>query len=116
MSEVFLITNILSKFLQKLGVSLTEAMAQVEITVCSLESMKNDDEFNRIWNENMNIGAENDTDEPDEQRKRKVPARLGGGDIISRTLSAKDSCRINSFYAALDVIITSLKKDLTKIV
>ncbi|CAF4783804.1 unnamed protein product, partial [Rotaria socialis] len=81
MSEVFLITNILSKFLQKLGVSLTEAIAQVEITICSLESMKKDDEFNRIWNETMNICAENDIDEPDEQRKRKVPARLGGGDI-----------------------------------
>ena len=52
MSEIFLITNILSKFLQKSGVSLTEAMVQVEMTICSLESMRNDDEFNRIWNEN----------------------------------------------------------------
>ncbi|CAF3062806.1 unnamed protein product [Rotaria socialis] len=72
--------------------------------------MKNDDEFNRIWNETMNICAENDIDEPDEQRKRKVPARLGGGDIISTTLAAKDNYRINSFYAVLDVIITSINE------
>ncbi|CAF4162315.1 unnamed protein product, partial [Rotaria sordida] len=110
MSEVFLITNILSKFLQKSGVSLTEAMAQVKMTICSLESMRNDDEFNRIWNETMNICAANDIDEPAEQRRRKIPARLGGGDILSTTLSAKDNYRINSFYAVLDLIITSIKE------
>lgn len=58
----------------------------------------------------MNICAENDIDGPDEQRKRKVPARLGGGDIVSTTLSAKANCRINSFYAVLNVIITSIKE------
>ncbi|CAF3969054.1 unnamed protein product [Rotaria sp. Silwood1] len=85
-------------------------MAQVKMTICSLESMRNDDEFNRIWNETMNICAANDIDEPAEQRRRKVPARLGGGDIVSTTLSAKDNYRINSFYAVLDLIITSIKE------
>ena len=106
MSEVFLITNLLSKILQKSCVSLAEAMVQVEMTICSLESVRNDDEFNRIWNKTMNICAANDIDE----QRRKVPARLDGGNIVSTTLSAKDNYRINSFHAVLDLIITSIKE------
>jgi len=110
MSEVFLITNILSKFLQRSDVSLTQALVKVKITICSLESMKNDHEFERIWNETMVICTMNNIDEPDEHRKRKIPARLGGGDVVSTTLSVKDNYRINSFYAVLDVIIMSIKE------
>ncbi len=72
--------------------------------------MKNDHEFERIWNEIMDICIMNNIDEPDEHRKRKIPARLGGGDIVSTTLSVKDNYRINSFYVVLDVIIMSIKE------
>ena len=58
----------------------------------------------------MNICAANDIDEPDEQRRRKVSARLDGGDIVSTILSTKDNYRINAFYAVLDLIITSIKE------
>jgi hypothetical protein len=58
----------------------------------------------------MNVCAINNIDEPTECRKRKSPARLGGGDIASTTLSIKDSYRVNSFYAVLYVIILSIKQ------
>jgi hypothetical protein len=42
-SEVFLIINILSKYLQKSDLSLTQALVQVKITIDSLESLKNEE-------------------------------------------------------------------------
>ena len=110
MSEVFLITNILSKYLQKSDLSLTQALIQVKITIDSLESLKNEEEFNRIWRETMNICEINSIDEPGERRRRKIPARFGGGDIVSTTLSIKDSYRVNSFDSVFDVIISSIKQ------
>jgi hypothetical protein len=110
MSEVFLITNILSKYLQKSGLSLTQALIQVKITIDSLKFLKNEEDFNRIWGETMNVCKVNNIDEPSGRRKRKIPARFGGGDVVSTTLSIKDSYRINSFDAVLDVIILSIKQ------
>ncbi|CAF1273934.1 unnamed protein product [Rotaria sordida] len=80
MSEVFLLTNILSKYLQKSDVSLTQALTQVKITIASLKSMRSEHEFNR------------------------------GSDVALATLSVKDNYRINSFYAVLDVITVSIKE------
>jgi hypothetical protein len=58
----------------------------------------------------MNVRAINNIDETSERRKRKIPASWDGGDIVSTTLSVKDSYRVNSFYAVLDVIILSIKQ------
>ncbi|CAF3343574.1 unnamed protein product [Rotaria sp. Silwood2] len=110
MSESFLITNILSKVLQKPDLPLTQASVQVKITIDSLESLRNENEFNRIWNETLNICVINDSDEPSERRRRKIPERLGGGDVVATTLCVKDSYLVNSFYAVLDAIILSIKE------
>ncbi|CAF1660887.1 unnamed protein product [Adineta ricciae] len=114
MIKVFLITNILSKYLQKSNVSLTQAMVQVNVTIDSLKSLKNEEDFNRIWSEAMSVCDAKNIDEPCERRKRKVPARFGGGDVLSTTLSVKDSYRIYSFDAVVDVIISSIKQRFDK--
>ena len=46
MNEVFLIANILSKFLQHANITLTDALAKVDITIDSLHSLQNEYEFN----------------------------------------------------------------------
>jgi hypothetical protein len=58
----------------------------------------------------MNVCVINNIDEPSERRKRKISARLGSDDVVSTTLSVKDSYHVNSFYAVLDVIILSIKQ------
>ncbi|CAF1507289.1 unnamed protein product [Rotaria sp. Silwood1] len=102
MSEMFLLTNILSKYLQKSDVSLIQALVQVKATVDSLESLRNENEFDRIWNTTVDLCDINNIDGPCERRKRKVSIRLGDGDVVSTALAIKDSYRINSFYAVLD--------------
>ncbi|CAF1033274.1 unnamed protein product [Rotaria sordida] len=109
MTEIYMITQILSKFLQRSNITLTDALAQVKITIDTLESLRNEDEFERIWHESMKICMNNNIDEPHERRKRKVPLKLGGGDINSSNLTIKDEYRVNSFYAVLDKIVTSIK-------
>ena len=47
-NEVFLITNILSKFLQHANITLTDALVKVDITIDSLHSLRNEYEFKRI--------------------------------------------------------------------
>ena len=110
MNEIYLITHILSKFLQSANLSLTDALAQVKITIDSLQSLRNEHEFKRIWDESMKICVANNIDEPDERRKRKVPLRLGGGEINPAKSTIQDEYRVNSFYAVLDIIVTSIKE------
>ncbi|CAF4273916.1 unnamed protein product [Rotaria sp. Silwood2] len=105
-----ILDNCLSKVLQKSDLPLTQASVQVKITIDSLESLRNENEFNRIWNETLNICVINDSDEPSERRRRKIPERLGGGDVVATTLCVKDSYLVNSFYAVLDAIILSIKE------
>ena len=92
-------TNVISIFLVRSDISLAQALIKINITICSLESMKNDYEFEGIWKEAVDIYMINDIDEPGEYRKRNVPQRLDDGDIISTTISSiKDNCRIGSFF------------------
>jgi hypothetical protein len=110
MSEIYLITHILSKFLQHSNITLTDALKKVKITIDSLESLRNESEFKRVWDESMKICTANDIDEPKERRKRKVPLRFGGGNIGAANSTIQDEYRENSFYAVLDNIITSIKE------
>ncbi len=48
MSEIYLITHILSKFLQHSNITLTDVLGKVKITIDSLESLRNESEFKRI--------------------------------------------------------------------
>jgi hypothetical protein len=110
MSEIYLITHILSKFLQHSNITLTDALKKVKITIDSLESLRNEYEFKRVWDESMKICTANDIDEPKERRKRKVPLRFGGGNIGAANSTIQDEYRENSFYAVLDNIITSIEE------
>ena len=85
-------------------------MKKVKITIDSLESLRNESEFKRVWDESMKICTANDIDEPKERRKRKVPLRFGGGNIGAANSTIQDEYRENSFYAVLDNIITSIKE------
>ncbi len=51
---------------------------------------------------------DNNINKPEERRKREVPLRFGGGDITPTNLTIKDEYCVNSFYAVLDNIVTSI--------
>ncbi|CAF4965576.1 unnamed protein product [Rotaria sp. Silwood1] len=110
MSEIYLITHILSKFLQHSNISLTDALAKVKVTIDSLQSLRDEHEFKRIWDESMKICIANNIDESQERRKRKVPLRFGGGDATTINSTIQDQYRDQSFYAVLDSIVASIKE------
>ncbi|CAF4338066.1 unnamed protein product, partial [Rotaria magnacalcarata] len=109
MSEIYLITNILSKYLQSSHICISQALNQVKMTVNALESLRNETEFERFYSTALQISEENEIDPPKELRKKKVPVRFGGGDKTLNALNIEDHYRINTYYAVLDTIITSIK-------
>jgi len=76
MSEVYLITNIMSKFLQNSNISLTQALIQAKMTVETLKAFRTDSEFERFYEISMKMCEENDIDPPKESRKKKVSSAL----------------------------------------
>jgi hypothetical protein len=108
MTEIYFLTNILSKFLQGSNISLTDALGQVNITIDTLKSLRNETEFERLYNEALKLCDENGIEPCTKVRQKKIPARLGGGVDIRTTLNVKDYYRVNSYYVILDTIITSI--------
>lgn len=72
MSEIYLITNILSKYLQNSHICLTQALSQVKMTVETLRALRNEKEFDRLYSTALHMCEENDIDPPKEIRKKKV--------------------------------------------
>ena len=108
MNEIYLITTILSKYLQGSNISLTSALIQVRLTIETLKRFRTELKFEEFWSKTLSICESNDIDEPKENRKRKTPAKLGGGSVTPNTFSIKDSYRVNSFYAVLDQITMAI--------
>ncbi len=72
MCEIYLITNILSKYLQNSQICVTQALKQVKMTVESLKALRNEMEFERFYSTALQMCEENKIDPPTEPRKKKV--------------------------------------------
>ena len=92
MSETYLIVYVLSKYLQSSNIPLTNAFTQVNITVESFQSLRNEDCFKRICNEAVKICLANYIyiDVPIEKCKRKVLLRLGSGNVLPNNFTIQD--------------------------
>jgi hypothetical protein len=71
MSEIYLITNILSKYLQSSQICISQALNQVKMTVDALKSLRNKTEFERFYSTALQMCEENEIDPPKELRKKK---------------------------------------------
>lgn len=114
MSELYLITNILSRYLQHANISLTEALGHVQMTVETLQNLRTEPEFDRFYSTALKMCEENQIDPPKEGRKMRVPAKIGGGDKQLKSMSIKDLYRVNTYYPVLDTIITSIESRFDK--
>lgn len=76
MCEIYLITNILSKYLQNSHICLTQALSQVKTTVETLKLLRNEREFDRIYSTTLLMCEENEIDPPKEIGKKKVSPTL----------------------------------------
>jgi hypothetical protein len=76
MSEIYLITNILSKYLQNSQICISQALNQVKMTVDALKSLRNETEFERFYSTALQMCEENEIDPPKELRKKKVSCSI----------------------------------------
>ncbi|CAF4533637.1 unnamed protein product [Rotaria sp. Silwood2] len=108
MYEIYSITNILSKYLQYSNISLTSALVHVRLTIETLTTLRTESKFEEFWRKTIDICEANDIDDQIEIRKRKIPAKLGGGYVIPDNFSIKDNYRVNSYFAVTDKIMTAI--------
>ena len=76
MSKIYLITNILLKYLQNSQRCISQALDQVKMTVGALKSLRNETEFERFYSTVLQMCEENEIDPPKELRKKKASCSL----------------------------------------
>jgi len=52
-----------------------------------LESLRNDDSYELFWTKTEQFATKEDIRLPDIPRKRKIPSRLGGGEVTINNIS-----------------------------
>ncbi|CAF1440606.1 unnamed protein product [Adineta ricciae] len=108
MSEVYSITNILSRYLQHSSISLSGALVHVKLTIETLSALRTESKFEEFWKKTIDICEANDIDDQVKIRKRKIPAKLGGGYVIPDDFSLKDNYRVNSYFAVIEKVTAAI--------
>ncbi len=110
LDEVFNTTKILSKYLQYIDLSICAARSKISAVQESLTEMRSDTEFQKYWKEAIEISRKLELEPPHLPRQRRVPSRLGGGEIQPVYRNVEHYYQVASFYPLLDVIISQLKE------
>ena len=76
---VFNTTNILSKYLQSVNVSICSALESTHAVLQSLKDMRNEEEFEKFWKEATDTCNKLNLPDPCLPRQRRIPAKQGGG-------------------------------------
>ena len=110
LSHIFSMTNVLSKYLQSTCISICHALEKVEAVCQSMLALRSEQEFDRFWKEATDICAKLGFDDPVLPRRRKVPARLGGGSTDPMYTNVKQYYLVTSFYPIIDVISSRMEE------
>ena len=76
----------------------------------SLREMRSDTEFQKYWKEAVEISSKLEFGGPHLPRLRRVPSRLGGGEVQPTYRNVEHYYQVTSFYPLLDVIISQLEE------
>ena len=72
--------------------------------------MRSDTEFQKYWKKAEEISRKLELEAPHLPRQRRVPSRLGGGEVQPVYRNVEHYYQVTSFYPLLDVIISQLKE------
>lgn len=72
--------------------------------------MRTDAEFQKHWQEALELSNKLELEAPHLPRQRRVPSRLGGGEAQPVYRNVEHFHQVTSFYPLLDVIINQLKE------
>ena len=109
MGEFFLNhTDNLSKTLQHTSMSAAEGQKIAKMTVCTLQSIRSDPNFEFFWQKVTKLTAELDVDEPALPRQRKRPRKYEDGTGEAHfSENVKDFFR-RIYFEALDLVISGI--------
>ena len=104
MEAVFGTTNILSKYLQSVSISISLALEKVKAVLLSLKEMRSEAEFDKFYTAALDTCTKLGFDDPCMPRQRKVLTQVGGGDASPSYRNARHYYQISCFYPLLDVL------------
>jgi Domain of unknown function (DUF4371)/hAT family C-terminal dimerisation region len=104
---VFEPTEICSKTVQKKNISATEAKLAAATTVRLLQSMRDEDKFDDMYDECVAKGAETGVGEPKLGRKARPPRRLDDGAAAHHPATCRDKFR-KCYYEFLDASVMTI--------
>lgn len=108
MKQVLQLTNSLSVHFQKKNANYSTVGILTNATLMELESLRSDDNFNLFWTETKQFATNENIQLPDIPRKRKIPSRLGGGEVTTIN-NISSYFKVNIYFPVLDIIISDIK-------
>lgn len=114
MKPVFEKTNILSKYIQGHEISIHEVVRVADSVVASLTDLRNEEEFNKFFSKTLTFCESHGFEGPTNPRKRKLPQKLGGGDVQPEYDSPEAYFLKIFYYPLLDTLIENIKSRFQK--
>lgn len=108
MKLVLELTNSLSFYFQKKNINYSTVKSLTNTTVAQLKSLRSENNFKNVWSETNKVTTKENCPLPSVPRKRKIPARLGGGEPFN-TDNLSEFVKINIYFTVLDIIITDIE-------
>ena len=96
--------------MQYIDLSICAARSKISAVQENLTEMRSDTEFQKYGKEAIEISSKLELEPPHLPRQRRVPSRLGGGEIQPVYRNVEHYYQVVSFYPLLDVIISQLKE------
>ena len=102
------LTDQLSQTLQKHDFSASDGQGAAKLTLAQLQAMRSDN-FDDFWNVVNKTAKDNDVDEPETPRQRKVPRRYEQDGTASHEYPASPICHYRQVYnEAFDLVIAGI--------
>ena len=100
--------------MQYIDLSICAACSKVNAVQKSLREMRTDAEFQKHWQEALELSNKLKLEAPHLSRQRRVPSRLRGSEAQPVYGNVKPFYQVTSFYPLLDVIINQLKEQFSE--
>lgn len=106
--RILLITDNLSKTLQKQSLSATEGQEVVHLTLQTLQNMRNTDSFDLLFSLVEKVRQQTDSDKPVLPRKRKAPKHLEVGSAEGFHCASVQEHYCQLYFEAFDLVIAGI--------
>ena len=108
--KLFSITDMLSKAVQKKTICTMEAKRLAAVTLSSLKELRNNEQFDMIWEELLAKAVEFDCNEPSLPRRRKAPKRIDEANSTFHFDTTPEDMYRRYYFEVLDKLIGEIER------